>query len=96
MYELTGRIGSAAGTFLLDLPVYERELLRCALLWPRPFRLADVSGWLHINKVTGRKVIRELEAKELIVPEGGSENRCHAFMLTDKAVSLLLDGRCKL
>jgi hypothetical protein len=93
LYELLGRIGNAADSAFLELPVYEREVLRLALLLSRPFRPTDVSGWLMVNNVTGRKVIRELESKDLVTPVGGGEKRCYAFKLTEKAVSLLLGGR---
>ncbi|QMV41444.1 hypothetical protein [Cohnella cholangitidis] len=42
LYELIGRIGNAEGTGLLELPVYEREVMRFALLRNKSFQLADI------------------------------------------------------
>ncbi len=89
LYELIGRIGNLDGAGLHQLPVYEREVLRFALLCNKPFRLADVNVWLQLKKETSRKVLRQLESKELVYSIGGGGTRCHEFMITEKAVSLL-------
>ncbi|TVX95504.1 hypothetical protein [Cohnella terricola] len=90
LYELIGRIGSLAGTGFMQLPVYEREVLRCALMHYKPFQLSDVSEWLTLKKETCRKVIRELERKELVDAVGGGSVKCHEFLITDKAVHRLM------
>ena len=72
---------------LRQLPVYEREVLRCAMSCNRPFRPADVGGWLQLKKDACRTVLQELESKGLIRRVGGSEKRRHAFLLTDQALS---------
>ncbi|MCD9023213.1 hypothetical protein [Cohnella silvisoli] len=89
LYELIGRIGNAEGVGLRQLPVYEREVIRFSLLYNKPFQLADVSVWLQLKKETCRKVLRDLESKGLVYSIGGGMTRCHEFMITEKAVSLL-------
>ncbi|MNY66466.1 hypothetical protein D3C86_2038980 [compost metagenome] len=74
---------------LHQLPVYEREVLRCALFCDKPFELSDVSSWIQLKKEACGKIVRSLESKELLKPVGGSLNRCYKFMITDKAVALL-------
>ncbi|QJD84400.1 hypothetical protein [Cohnella herbarum] len=89
LFEFIGRIGNAEGVGLLQLPVYEREVMRFAIMRSKPFELSDVSLWLQLKHETCRKVMRELELKGLVRSIGGGKIRCHEFMLTDKAASLL-------
>jgi predicted transcriptional regulator len=93
LYELIGGIGNAEGVELLQLPVYEREVLRFSLLVNKPFRLTDVCLWLQLKSETCRKVLRDLEAKGLVYPIGRGTIRSHKFMITEKAVSLLHRSR---
>ncbi|WP_239617794.1 hypothetical protein [Cohnella mopanensis] len=88
LYELIGRIGIAEGTGLLELPVYEREAMRFALLRNKPFQMADICTWLHLKREASRSVLRNLESKGLVYPVGGGSTRCHAFMITEKAKDL--------
>ncbi|WP_372634661.1 hypothetical protein [Cohnella sp.] len=90
LYELLGRIGTKEGTGLMKLPVYERELLRCAWLRGQTFRLGDVSEWLLLGKETCRKIIAEMQKKELVCSVGGSPKRCYEFHVSEKALQLLL------
>jgi len=89
LFELIGRIGSMEGTGLLQLPVYEREVLRIAFMNRKPFQSADARMWLQLGKEACRKVLKQLLAKELICAVGGSENRFYSFVITEKAISLL-------
>lgn len=89
LYELIGRIGNADGVGLLQLPVYEREVLRFSLLGNKPFRLTDVCTWLQLKSETCRNVLRDLEAKGLVYPIGRGVIRSHKFMITEKAMCLL-------
>jgi hypothetical protein len=93
LYELIGRIGNTEEAHLLKLPVYEREVLRCALLRNRPFRLADVSEWLCVKKEACRKVMHKLVTKGLAYSIGGGVTRCHEFMITEKGLNLLLHNK---
>jgi hypothetical protein len=86
--ERLGRIANTEGIGLLELPVYEREVLRFALLCPAPFQLANTYIWLQLTKETCRKVLRSLETKGYIGRVGGSQTRCHGFLITPKGVSL--------
>lgn len=89
LYELIGRIGNADGVGLLQLPVYEREVLRFSLLGNKPFRLTDVCTWLQLKSETCRNVLRDLEARGLVYPIGRGVIRSHKFMITEKAMCLL-------
>jgi len=88
LYELIGRVGKLEGTGLMQLPVYHREILRCAILREKPFRLEDASVWLQLKKETCSKVLRELEKREFLGMVGGGAVRCHEFAITEKGVSL--------
>ncbi|MDR6548968.1 putative ArsR family transcriptional regulator [Paenibacillus qinlingensis] len=72
-----------------QIPVYEREVLRFSLLTNKPFLLTDVCRWLQLKREACRKVMRELESKQLVYAIGGGSMRCHKFMITEKAVALL-------
>jgi hypothetical protein len=65
LFELIDRIGNAGGADLLQLPVYEREVLRFAVYRQSSFRLEDISEWLLLKKQSCRKIVRELELKGL-------------------------------
>jgi hypothetical protein len=93
LYELIGRIGNLEGSRILELPVYEREVIRCAMLHYQAFRLNEVRSWLQLKNETCRKVIRELQAKGFVHSIGGGVTRCHAFMITDKAINLILHNK---
>lgn len=86
--ELIARTASGEHAGLLQRSVYERELLRCALLRLRPFRLSDASGWLQLTKDTCRNLLRQLQADGLVKGIGGGDIRCHEFVITEKGVSL--------
>ncbi|NQX61323.1 hypothetical protein [Paenibacillus qinlingensis] len=89
LYEWIGRFGNAQGAGMLELPVYEREVLRFALLCNKPFQLKEVSQWLQLKREACGKIVRKLEAKGFILPIGGGLARSHKFMFTEKAVALL-------
>jgi len=93
LFELLGRIATTDLTGWLNLPVYERELTRCAILRGENFQLSHVSEWLLLKKETCRKVIRKMLDKGLLLPVGGSDIRCYEFRLTEKAVSLATRNR---
>jgi hypothetical protein len=85
VYELLGRYSGAAGSPAIELTVYEKELLRHALLWKDAFCVSDVSGWLQLEKEASLKVLRKLLGKELIRPLGKGTRRHHGYSLTEKA-----------
>lgn len=85
LHELIGSLGNMEGSGLMDLPVYEREVIRCVALASGSFRLADVASWLRVDKRTGKKVIDSMESKQLIKRVGGGALRVHAFALEEKA-----------
>lgn len=89
LYELIGRIGNVAGGGLQKLPVYEREVLRSALLCSHPFGLAEVGEWLQLTKESCRRIMRDLVAKSLIHSIGGGSIRFHKFMISEKGLELL-------
>jgi hypothetical protein len=89
LYELIGRFGNAERNGLMGLPIYEREIIRCAMLINKRFQLAEATVWLQLKRETCRKVLRDMESKSLIRPIGGSLSRCYQFMITEKAFALL-------
>jgi hypothetical protein len=90
LYELLGKLGTKEGTGLMKLPVYEREVLRCAWLRGQTFRLGDVSEWLLLGRETCRKIIWEMQKKELVCSVGGGPKRCYEFHITEKSLQLLM------
>ncbi|KIL36727.1 hypothetical protein SD71_06965 [Cohnella kolymensis] len=90
VYELFGRLANREDLALNELPVYEREVLRFAIVHNGAFHVADACLWLQLGRLTSREIMKRLEAKELIAPVGGSEKRCHAFRITDKGKLLFL------
>jgi predicted transcriptional regulator len=89
LYELIGRYGNVEGAGLLKLPVYEREVIRCALLRSKSFNLTDVSTWLQLKKERCTKVMQALVSKGLVISIGGGATRFHEFMISEKGFSLL-------
>jgi len=92
-FEMLGRIATTDGTEWLKLPVYEREIIRRAMLWRNTFQLSHASEWLLLKKETCRKVIRKMEDKGLLLPVGGSDVRRYEFRISEKAVSLATRSR---
>jgi hypothetical protein len=90
--EKISRTANLEGMGLLELSVYEREILRFALLRSELFLLADACYWLKLTKESCRKILRLLETKGYIKQEGGSIVRCHGFKITEKGVSLFHRG----
>ncbi|BBI31692.1 hypothetical protein [Cohnella abietis] len=88
LHELLARTTNSQYIELLKLPVYEREVLRCALLRDKAFLLADACEWLNVTKETCRKILRTLETKCYISLVGGGPLRCHGFIITPKGASL--------
>lgn len=89
LYEIIGQIGSVEASGIMELPLYEREVIRCGLLRLEPFDLGDVSTWLMVSKETSRRVLRDMKSKGLIDPFGGSELRSYQFLISSKAVELM-------
>ncbi|BBI31392.1 hypothetical protein [Cohnella abietis] len=89
LYELIGRIGGVEKSGLYHLPVYERELMRFAILRNKPFQLPVACEWLQLKREACRKIIKNLELKDMLYPLGGGSVRCHEFMITEKGASLL-------
>ncbi|MBB6674209.1 hypothetical protein H7C19_26350 [Cohnella nanjingensis] len=89
LYELIGRVGQHHDAGLLQLPVYEREVLRMGLFHQGLFRIADVAMWLQLRNEACRGILRSLESKDLIEPRGGGAARRHTYRITEKAVELL-------
>lgn len=89
LYELVGMLGSMEGSGLMEVPLREREVIRCAVMKAGPFRIADVTRWLALDRRTCKKVLDGLETKGLIRRAGGSEFRIHAYELEEQAYLLL-------
>lgn len=88
LYELVGFLGNLEDSGLMALPVYEREVIRCAAMALEPFRPSDAGRWLGVNDRTSRNVLKRMEEKLLLKRVGGSERRAHRYELGEKAWSL--------
>jgi DNA-binding MarR family transcriptional regulator len=89
MYELLGRYGNVDGIELMELPVNEREVLRCFMFVTRPFGLEDVSHCLQLHSNTCRRLLRNMLVKGLIESVGEGEQRIHFYKLSEKGKSLV-------
>ncbi len=89
IYEFLGRYGNPTSNGWMDLPVNEREIIRCAAAHVRPFSLSDVCGWLHMTPPPARRTLRSLVGKEWIEPVGGGPQRAYQFRVTETAIKLL-------
>jgi hypothetical protein len=74
----------------LNLPVFEREVLRLAVLCLKPFGLPELSEWLQLQKEATSKIAKSLISKGLIYRVGGGEHRCHEFSISDNGRLMLL------
>ncbi|WP_027088131.1 hypothetical protein [Cohnella panacarvi] len=93
VYEMLGRFGNGriahgGGLGWMELPVYERELIRCAWLHNRPFGMKEACEWLQLKDDTARLVIRSLISRGILQGIGGSLRRAHLFQLTELAGGL--------
>ncbi|MBB6732181.1 hypothetical protein [Cohnella zeiphila] len=88
LYELLGRQGRAEETSLMELDVYEREVLRLGMFRTEFFRIGDVRNWLKLGADVSRLVVHRLVGKGLLSKVGGSERRSHGFEVTDRARQL--------
>lgn len=85
LFELVGMLGNREGSGLMELPVFEREVIRCAVMETGVFRPGDVARWLNVNLKTARNVIKQMEERKLLSRVGGSANRAYAYELSDLA-----------
>jgi hypothetical protein len=90
IYELLGSMGSVSGSRLNELPVYEREVLRFAVVRFEPFGVQEVRQLLQLGRETSRNVLRSLTDKGYLRAVGGSEQRCFEFEITQEGRELFL------
>jgi hypothetical protein len=90
LYAIIGKYGSSGEQKQYQLSVHEREIIRYATRLNRPFDLADACTCLGVGKTTGIKILKLLVSKGLITPAGDAKIRIHAYVLEEKARSLLL------
>lgn len=88
IFEALGRFGGSAGEKWMSLTVYDRELIRCAMVHPGPFAMADACEWLQLGVSTTRRVMRKLVDNKLISTEGGGPKRFHRFRLSEEALRM--------
>lgn len=88
LLELIGSLGNMEGSGLMDLPVYEREVIRCAALATGPFRPGEASHWLGISRKSTGKILKTMEEAMLLRRVGGGDNRVFAYELSEKAWQL--------
>ncbi|MFC5407014.1 hypothetical protein [Cohnella soli] len=76
------------GIELLQLPVFEREILRFALLQDSPFGLAELSSHLQLHPNACSRLAKLLVTEGLLGKIGGGEHRCHQFQISEKGISM--------
>lgn len=90
VYELMGRFGRVDSKKWLLLSVYERELIRCAMVHhERSFGMNEIYSWWGLGNAAARKHLYPLLEKGLITRVGGGERRGHRFRLTESVADLL-------
>ncbi|THF83756.1 hypothetical protein [Cohnella fermenti] len=92
LYELIGSRRLIADSKLVKLPVYEREVLRFAIIRFLPFTMGDTRRCLHLGDDACRAVLRSLIAKGYIRRVGGSESRSYGFEITHEGRELFRSG----
>ncbi|WP_147423862.1 hypothetical protein [Cohnella endophytica] len=88
LHELMVVHANVEGMGILELPVYEREVLRFALLRDKPFGLGELSGCLKLTPTACGKITKTLVVKGLLSKVGGGERRCFEFRITEAGVSM--------
>ncbi|WP_217596351.1 hypothetical protein [Cohnella sp. GbtcB17] len=90
VYEVLGRRGRG-GVGMMELDVYERELLRMAAD-SKMFTPKDVRTWLNIGHRKARGLIAGMKQSQLITRVGGSDRRDFGYMLGEKGKEMLSRG----
>jgi len=86
---INARTGRGGVGYLL-LSVYEREALRAAFMFAKPFILTELSARLGVEVHTASKIAKRLVSKGYFRKVGGGESRCHAFELTSAGRAVLI------
>lgn len=89
VYELLGRFGDGSSSAWMELPVYQREVIRCAVMHTGPFSVSDAAVWLQLSDVSSRRLLRRMVDRGLLLTEGGGPNRFHRLRLSEAAIRLL-------
>lgn len=88
--EIIGIHTSVAGSRAMEqLSVYEREVLRYALRLMRPLKLEDVKYCLGCKYARARKVIDQLESKNMLKAIGSGTERFHEYEMLPKGKEIL-------
>lgn len=90
LYELLGRQSVLPGAAYEELTIFEREIIRYAIYLNRFFNMEDVTYCTGLKKDAGRKILRGMIDKGLILPTGGGQRRFHEFTLLDKSRNYLI------
>jgi hypothetical protein len=89
-YELLGRFSISPGTKMMELSVYEREVLRYAVRLGRPLRLDDVKYCTQSSYASSRSTIQSLVNRGVIRPIGTGTQRFRKYELLPMAKEYLL------
>lgn len=88
--EIIGIHTSVAGSRAMELlSVYEREVLRYGLRLMRPLKLEDVKYCLGCKYARARKVIDQLESKNMLKAVGSGTMRFHEYEILPKGKDIL-------
>lgn len=85
LYELLGTLGNEGGNGLMELPLLEREVVRCAAAETGPFRPADACRWLQLGRKPVGNLLKRMEETLLLKRVGGGDKRVFAYELSEKA-----------
>lgn len=88
VYELLGRYSHHQS--MMELTVFERELIRYVIGLNRAFRLRDAGHCLGLKKDACRKVLRSMLEKNLLESVGEGKLRIKLYALTEQAKAYLL------
>ena len=91
LYELLGRFSSHSKLAIEELTIAEREVIRYAITINRPLGISDACYCLQYCARARRRVLTSLKKKKLIRPLYPNKERCHSYVLEDKARQYILN-----
>ncbi|MFF2885710.1 hypothetical protein [Paenibacillus sp. NPDC057967] len=86
LYEFLGKNRNLADE---GLTIYEREVVRNALLLERTVRVADVCEWIGRSADVSRGVLKSMTEKSLLKPMRDDRIRHQEYQLDERAIKLV-------
>ncbi|MBB6731117.1 DNA-binding response regulator [Cohnella zeiphila] len=81
LQQLIGNLYGQVRTQDAELYSQEQEILRLAARLERAIRISDVRAFMQCGYIVARRLIRQLEDKELLLPVGGGLSRAHCWVI---------------